>query len=98
MLMRADGRVLRPTQRGLPLGTLTDGEWPERTIHLERGDIAVAFSDGLLDLFPSIDATVAAVADGIREDPETAVDRLHEMARATHLADDVAGVMIRRCA
>jgi len=98
MLMRADGRVLRPTQRGLPLGTLTDGEWPERTIHLERGDIAVAFSDGLLDLFPSIDATVAAVVDGIREDPETAVDRLHEMARATHLADDVAGVMIRRCA
>jgi Stage II sporulation protein E (SpoIIE)/GAF domain len=97
MLMRADGRVLRPTQRGLPLGTLTDDEWPERTIYLERGDIAVAFSDGLLDLFPSIDATVAAVAAGIREDPDTAVDRLREMAQSTQLADDVAGVMIRRC-
>jgi hypothetical protein len=98
MLVRADGRVLRPKHGGLPLGTVTDGDWPERTIYLERGDIAVAFSDGLLDLFPSVDATVAAVAAGIREDPDTAVDRLRAMAGSTRLADDVAGVMIRRCA
>jgi hypothetical protein len=97
VLIRADGTVLRPTHRGLPLGTLSDDDWPERTVYLEPGDIVVAFSDGLLDLFESIEETVDAIVAGVLEDPDTAVARLESSARMAPLADDVTGVMIRRC-
>jgi Stage II sporulation protein E (SpoIIE)/GAF domain len=97
-LVKADGTVHRARDGGLPLGTLPDGEWPERELVMEPGDMVLAFSDGLLDRFDTVDAAFDAVARGVRDDPATAVQRLERSARAAPLSDDVAGVLIRRLA
>lgn len=96
VLVRADGTVLRPSRRGLPLGTFSDEEWPEGAVRLEPGDTVVAFSDGLLDWYESIDAAVAAIAADVLADPDEVIARLTESARLAPLTDDVAAVMIRR--
>jgi Stage II sporulation protein E (SpoIIE)/GAF domain len=95
-LIRADGTVRRASRGGLPLGTLPDGEWCERELVLEAGDMVIAFSDGLLDRFDTVDAAFDAVVRGVRSDPATAVQRLERSTRTAPLTDDVAGVLIRR--
>ena len=51
LLVRADGTMPGRPSGGLPLGSARRPGWPERTVRLAPGDMLVAFSDGLLDLF-----------------------------------------------
>jgi serine phosphatase RsbU (regulator of sigma subunit) len=99
LLLRADGTVRRPTGGGLPLGISDEERWPEGRVVMDPGDLVVAFSDGLLDVF---DGTLAAldrvieVVGGCRSAQE-AVDRLTALARGTGLLDDDVTVLaIRR--
>ena len=51
LLVQADGSVHRPGRGGMPLGWPYDAEWSERSIRMAPGDVIVAFSDGVLDLY-----------------------------------------------
>jgi hypothetical protein len=97
MLVRADGTSYRARGGGLPLGVVAEEHWPEREFVMEPGDTVVAFSDGLLDLFPSLDATCEFVADAAVGPPEDAVARIEDLARRSPLPDDVTVGVIRRC-
>lgn len=100
---RADGRVLRPRPDagGLPLGTLPDGGWTATGTWLRPGDTALAFSDGLVGLFPTLDDTVADLASAMTRDPQGIVDHVGDLVAAAleqaPLADDVTVQVIRRC-
>jgi serine phosphatase RsbU (regulator of sigma subunit) len=96
--VRADGEVVRARNGGLPLGALPDDSWPEHEISMRPGDVVVAFSDGLLDLYPSADDAFAAVVGAVREDPAGDwVSSIERFARAADLPDDITVVVIRRC-
>ncbi|WP_345379477.1 PP2C family protein-serine/threonine phosphatase [Pseudonocardia yuanmonensis] len=100
LLVRADGTVTRAPAGGLPLGTLPDDRWPEHEVHLAPGDAVVAFSDGLLDLYPTLDAAFADVARQVRSAPAAIgdhVSRTAERVRDLAAADDVTMVVVRRC-
>jgi hypothetical protein len=97
LLVRADGTVLRPGPGGLPLGVLPDDRWPEERVALGPGDLVVAFSDGLLDLFPTAEAAFAEVASLVTADPAGCVAELERRAREAALPDDVTCLVVRRC-
>ncbi len=97
LLVRADGTVLRPGTGGLPLGVLPDDRWPEECVALGPGDLVVAFSDGVLDLFPTSDAAFAEVASLAAADPAGWVTALESRARAAAAPDDVTCLVVRRC-
>jgi serine phosphatase RsbU (regulator of sigma subunit) len=99
LLLRADGAVRRPTGGGFPLGVSPDETWTERQVELRPGDVVLAFSDGLLDLY---DGTLSALDRVVEEvgrcsSAQEVVDRLTALARrAGLLDDDVTVLAIRR--
>ncbi|HEU5472444.1 MAG TPA: GAF domain-containing SpoIIE family protein phosphatase [Actinophytocola sp.] len=102
MSMYPDGTVReRPTGMGsLPLGVLPGETRPEVAVQIGPGEIALMFSDGLLDLY---DGTVASLEVIAREayacadrGAQAIVDHFAERARDTVLADDVTVYVIRR--
>jgi hypothetical protein len=99
LLVRADGSVRRPHGGGLPLGIFTSEQWVEGRVHLGPGDVVLAFSDGLLDLYDgtlaALDPLVAAVAQCTSA--QQVVDRFAALTRrAGPLDDDVTVVAVRR--
>jgi hypothetical protein len=97
VLVRADGTSIRPRAGGMPLGVLPDDEWPERAFVMEPGDSLVAFSDGLLDLFPTADATFADLVAALVADPGDVIGHVERLAGDGPLDDDVTAVVVRRC-
>jgi hypothetical protein len=100
LLVRADGSVHQAVRGDLPLGVLPGVDWHEASAVLEPGDVVLAFSDGLIDLYPgTLQQALNQIATTIREAGETAdmvgrfVDRAHA---ATLLDDDVTVLAIRR--
>jgi serine phosphatase RsbU (regulator of sigma subunit) len=85
----------------MPLGWPYDQEWPETTLRMEKGDVVLAFSDGILELYDgtlaALDRVVAAVrAAASAEDLVAHFGRL--AGSLTVLPDDVTVVAIRRTA
>lgn len=98
MILRADGRVERSPGGGLPLGVIPDDTWPERHVVLEPGDMSMAFSDGLLDLY---DGTMAAMDDIERmlratARPAALIAAVRELAGDQPLPDDLTVTALRR--
>jgi len=97
--LRSDGEVVRPPAGGLPLGVVQDDDWPEDDLLLEPGDVVLAFSDGLLDLY---DGTLGALDEIVRvarsaSDAPDIVARFRALAEACgSLLDDVTVVAVRR--
>jgi hypothetical protein len=100
LLVRANGAVRRVASGDLPVGVLPATKWTEATARLEPGDLVLAFSDGLLDLYPGglpdaldrIAATTRGAADA-----GDVVDRFATRARSVPLLDDdITLVAIRR--
>ncbi|PZF59555.1 regulator [Curtobacterium sp. MCSS17_008] len=89
VLRSTDGSV-RPLRSGhLPIGVGTS--WTAEDTVLEPGDVVVAVSDGVLDLFggdlDSLDRFEAWVAE--RPDPQQLVDGISELAHTDEHPDDV---------
>jgi Stage II sporulation protein E (SpoIIE)/GAF domain len=101
LLVQADGTVHRPQRGGMPLGWPYDQEWPERALRLAPGDMIVAFSDGLLELY---DGTLTALDEvagvvGAAATSDEVVSHFARLAGALAvLPDDVTIVAIRRTA
>ncbi|GGG52191.1 hypothetical protein GCM10011374_13660 [Kocuria dechangensis] len=93
----ADG-YRRLERCGPPLGIFPDTTWDLRTTVLEPGETLVIVSDGLLDFFPTVEETLAAVlAAGLPCLPvEEMVERTVAYASAQGHPDDVTVVALRR--
>ena len=98
IIVRAAGGVERLASSGFPLGVLDDSSWPTATVALEPGDVLVAFTDGLLDLF---DGTLGSIADiellvrgegGARG----VVTRIEALCAASRPTDDVTVAVVAR--
>jgi len=98
MTLRADGRVERQPSNGLPLGVVPGDTWTETRTVLEPGDMSLAFSDGLLDLF---DGTLAALDEIWRMaqaagSPRAMMAAVRELAGDRPLPDDLTVTSLRR--
>lgn len=101
LLVRADGTVHRPERGGMPLGWPYEQEWQERVLRLAPGDMIVAFSDGLLELYDGTLAALDEVAAVVRVAATSDEVVAHVAGLAGRLAvlpDDVTVVAIRRTA
>lgn len=101
LLVRADGTVFRPQRGGMPLGWPYEQEWEEGTLRLAPGDMIVAFSDGLLDLYDGTLAALDQVAAVVRRaatSDEVVAHVGHLAQQLAVLPDDVTVVAIRRTA
>jgi stage II sporulation SpoE-like protein/GAF domain-containing protein len=100
LLVRADGSLGHPARGGLPLGVMSEVDRNDATVALRPGDVAVAFSDGLLDLYPGpLPQALNELARVVHESPDSGeiVRRFTARARrAALLDDDVTVVAIRR--
>ena len=89
VLRRADGTVHPLRAAHLPIGVGT--EWTADQTDLEPGDVVVAVSDGVLDLFggdlDAVERFEAWVAE--RQHPQQIVDGIAELAHAGDHPDDV---------
>jgi serine phosphatase RsbU (regulator of sigma subunit) len=98
MIVRADGRIERRSGGDMPLGVVPGDSWTEHCTVFGPGDMVMAFSDGLLDLF---DGTMAAVAEIERiaaaaADAPALVEAVLEIAGDRALPDDLTVSVIRR--
>ena len=98
VIARRAGGLERLSVRGLPLGVSGDSTWQVGQDRLAPGDTLLIFSDGLLDLHPSFDETLAAVLTASHEEPgaREVLRRLTACARPARQPDDVTMVVARR--
>ena len=100
-LVTADGAAHQLVSAGLPFGVPGADTWEEHTVDLEPGDTFICLSDGMLDLFPDIDAAREAARETIVKYGSSAqeiIDVIAWYAREHEATDDVTAVVIRRVA
>jgi serine phosphatase RsbU (regulator of sigma subunit) len=99
VVVRADGTAAEAGPRGFPLGIDAGETYGEHTLTLERGDLLIVHSDGLLELpaAPRSSTDVAPLVAGASSARE-AVDRLLVVPGAPDPPDDVTIVAVRRSA
>lgn len=102
IIVRADGRVDRLDERGLPVGMMTDAEWTDARFQLASGDTLVVCSDGILDVRGGADTAddvtrvlheVAAVTSSL-DSAQAIVDALTDVTGDQ--PDDVTVLVMRR--
>ncbi|WP_284984000.1 SpoIIE family protein phosphatase [Arthrobacter sp. efr-133-TYG-118] len=98
--IRPDGKVERLTSSGPPVGAWTGQEWTAASIRLEHGDTIAVVSDGVLDVFETLDQFMQAVATAVTtaSTAEAACDAIMLLAPADTASDDVTAVVVRRLA
>jgi serine phosphatase RsbU (regulator of sigma subunit) len=101
LIIRWDGRLLRPPNGGLPLGIQPHERWTEFSSRLLPGDTMVSFSDGLIALCD--DSLRTAFTEVIRvarasDDAAAIVDHFAALGRRSQLDDDVTLFALRRTA
>jgi sigma-B regulation protein RsbU (phosphoserine phosphatase) len=98
-------RLLRGTtgqellsKRSAPIGIFPDSKFDVGSIHLERGDTLVVFSDGLVDLRPDLGTKEVPLPYDARRAPtvQELVDILAEGSHNRVLFDDVTVLALRR--
>ena len=99
-VVRANGEAQMVVSDGLPLGVWSSGPWNVRSVRLEPGDTFVCLSDGLLDLFDSLEEAREAIRLTVVEsrDPHEVVDIAVQYGRDHHATDDLTIVALRRTA
>jgi hypothetical protein len=100
LVLRADGRTEhRAGAGGLPLGVLPGDSWTPQRLVLEPGDVLLAFSDGLLDLFDGTLAALGPIVELARRDgggAVAAVERFVALTTGRTLPDDVTVLAAHR--
>lgn len=96
----ASGVALRLPSAGPPVGAWADTQWREAELDLNPGDALVVVSDGILDIFPSVEEFTAAVLRVTHTQPtaDAVCDALLALAPAGTAEDDVTAVVVRRLA
>lgn len=94
----ADGGVHRLPSGGPPVGAWAGSAWPQSSLDLAPGDSLVVVSDGVLDVFESVEAFTAAVllAAGGQGSAQSASEAILSLAPAESAEDDVTVVVVRR--
>lgn len=85
---------------GMPLGAGAAEGWTDLVGRVLPGETLVAFSDGLLDLFPDIDAAYEEIKRVVLAAPDAAsvIASFEALARGAPRADDVAMIVLRKSA
>lgn len=99
LVVRADGTWERLDALGLPLGASDEAARALGRTTLERGDLLVTFSDGVLDLFDGSLRCLPLIAGELLDCPsaDEAVQRLLRLAAvADPRPDDITVVALRR--
>ena len=96
-VVRADGTAVRFTSDSMPIGLL-DHRRTARAIQLAPGETFICLSDGLLDLFGTIEEAVEAARLTVVDypDPAECVKVVEEYAREHLASDDITCVVVRR--
>jgi sigma-B regulation protein RsbU (phosphoserine phosphatase) len=94
----ADGSVTRLPSAGPPVGAWPDQSWAAGTLQLEPGDSLAIVSDGLLDIYETVEEFTEAVAGVITaaDGADAACAVLLDLADVPEVADDVTVVILRR--
>lgn len=96
---RADGSTEVLQGSDIPVGVLPGTRWMEHHVRLDPGDLLVAFTDGVLDIFDGTEASLLQAGAVVRgcSSAQEVVDRFTALAEAApHLHDDVTVVVVRR--
>lgn len=94
----AAGTVHRLPSGGPPVGAWAGSAWPQSAVGLAPGDSLVVVSDGVLDVFDSVEQfadAVLAAAHG-QVSAQSASDAIMALAPAETAEDDVTVVVVRR--
>ncbi|MFD3444489.1 PP2C family protein-serine/threonine phosphatase [Microbacteriaceae bacterium 4G12] len=98
VLVRSDGSWERLEAGGVPVGLGIAADWSGRELTLGRGDMLVAFSDGVLDMHDGTLAALERIARLARRasSPTALVRSVADLARESMRPDDVTLVAVRR--
>lgn len=96
--IRHDGSWRRPASGGVPLGSVPGWDWEVMKLTLSPGDSLVMVSDGLLDIYDSVDqfAIAAAAIVSASASAGEACEKLLIQAEDPRVEDDVTAVVVRR--
>lgn len=96
--IRNDGSWRRPASGGVPLGSVPGWDWEVMKLTLAPGDSLVMISDGLLDIYDSVDqfAISAAAIVSASASAGEACEKLLIQAEDPRVEDDVTAVVVRR--
>lgn len=96
--VRSDGTAVRLDSAGPPVGASPGHLWPVSSVQLLPGDAVAVVSDGLLDVFETLEDLVAAVTREMStgDTIEAASERLLALASPDAVSDDVTVVAVRR--
>ncbi len=99
-VVSATGEVRRTASTGLPLGVPTLELWHAETLTLDPGDTFICFSDGLLDLFGSLEQAIEAARQTVVtfRTAQDIVNKVATYSRHHQATDDVTAVVVRRTA
>jgi serine phosphatase RsbU (regulator of sigma subunit) len=94
----AGGDVHRLPSGGPPVGAWAGSAWPQSSLDLAPGDSLVVVSDGVLDVFDSVEAFTEAVlaATHGQGSAQAASSAILALAPAESAEDDVTVVVVRR--
>jgi serine phosphatase RsbU (regulator of sigma subunit) len=98
LIITMDGEVHRLGSGDLPLGVLADSRWESRTTRLAPGDTLLMVSDGVLDLFPTLDHAIGAAVkkSGMAASAAELVEAVAAYALDGSPSDDVTVIAVRR--
>lgn len=96
--VQSGGTVHRLPSGGPPVGAWAGTEWPQSALDLLPGDSLVVVSDGVLDVFDSVEDFTDAVflATHNQESAQAASTAILALAPAATAEDDVTVVVVRR--
>lgn len=94
----AEGAAHRLPSGGPPVGAWAGSTWPQSDIALAPGDTLVVVSDGVLDVFESVESFTEAVLSAAhgRDSAQSASDAIMALAPAETAEDDVTVMVVRR--
>jgi phosphoserine phosphatase RsbU/P len=96
--VRSGGAADRLPSAGPPVGAWAGSQWPQSNLELAPGDSLVVVSDGVLDVFDTVEAFTEAVRKATQgqDSAHAASSAILALAPAETAEDDVTVVVVRR--